>query len=321
MTDYQRWLAVLGTAVLLLCFFGVVALAVWSQPHQDTSNLPQIKAELESVQRQIKEAEQEDSKYSGGLIKSLIGLRLEVLRTTAALLEQKIHALEKGARFEFVVPAAEPDSARASEIEKDIDRLRAEIAEAESEASRYSGGLVHSMHLSRIATQKNTLAILQQRALFARHGIAYPTASPSETVDSRTTPHHRSAGPQAQAQDRARSIILPTLSNKRHSKLQYQDYILWDVSYEAVGLTRPARAIKGVLEFADLFGDVKFEIQVTLNDPLRPGGTTSQKGVGFEFNQFRDTHGWMLTTDLRDMRVFFRVQSILYEDGSTEHVE
>lgn len=113
----------------------------------------------------------------------------------------------------------------------------------------------------------------------------------------------------------ADEIISVKLSNKRLQKQDYERLILFDAEFKAIGLDKPARAIKGVLCFNDLFGETKLRISWTLNDPIAPGGKITQKGYGFEYNQFQDSHKWVLGTDLKDMTTNFTVNSIIYQDG------
>jgi len=138
-------------------------------------------------------------------------------------------------------------------------------------------------------------------------------ASPRQQLDSENRP---AAGDPS-------SLIRVRLTNKRYQPQnldldQYQDHIWFDCSYLPEKIAKPTRAIKGLLEFADLFGEVKFRIGMTLNDRLEPGRPFSQQGTGFEYNQFLADHQWMLATREVDMRVLFRVTNILYEDGTVE---
>jgi hypothetical protein len=119
------------------------------------------------------------------------------------------------------------------------------------------------------------------------------------------------------------SLIRVRLTSKRYQPQnsdlnQYQDHIWFDCSYLPERLAKPTRAVKGLLEFTDLFGEVKFRIGLTLNDRLEPGRPFSQQGLGLEYNQFLADHQWMLATGEADMRVLFRVTNILYEDGTVE---
>jgi hypothetical protein len=83
---------------------------------------------------------------------------------------------------------------------------------------------------------------------------------------------------------------------------------------------KPTRAAKWVLEFADLFGEVRFQLRTTLNDPLTLGKAYVQSGIGFAYNEFMDDHQWMLVTDLRDMRCSFQLLNVLYRDGTKESI-
>ncbi len=121
----------------------------------------------------------------------------------------------------------------------------------------------------------------------------------------------------------ATSLIKVQLSGKRFQDASatrgvYEDAIWWDSEYTPTGLKKPTRAVKGVIEFADLFGEVKFGLKITLTNKLRPGRTLVETGDGFVYNQFRDSHKWMRATAFEDMKITFRVESIIYSDGTTE---
>ncbi|MGV2930743.1 hypothetical protein ACE3G8_06590 [Vreelandella venusta] len=121
----------------------------------------------------------------------------------------------------------------------------------------------------------------------------------------------------------AKALIAVEVKNKRYdpenSALgKYEDHIWFDCYYTLSADSKPTRAVKGVLEFGDLFGEVKFRLNTTLNMPLNPSNTTAQEGIGFNYNQFMEEHQWMLGTALNDMTVNFRVLNAIYEDGSSE---
>lgn len=126
------------------------------------------------------------------------------------------------------------------------------------------------------------------------------------------------AFPPAQDESAAAGIIQVQVTNKRYDAGEYQPHVLFDCVFTPVGLTRATRAVKGLLEFCDLFGAPRFVIGYVLNDRLEPGKSLNQQGIGFEFNQFISDHQWMLGTKLDDMTVRFRVDQILYEDGAAE---
>jgi hypothetical protein len=98
----RRAVQVVGILAVLMSgsFSGACAQALTPEQKQTVAAL---KEDLVRVGQEIDKATKEDAKYSGGLIKALIAVRLEVLRTNAALIEQRVHTLEGGARQNVVV--------------------------------------------------------------------------------------------------------------------------------------------------------------------------------------------------------------------------
>ena len=74
-----------------------------------------------------------------------------------------------------------------------------------------------------------------------------------------------------------------TISNKRYDPVKtnagtHDGHIWFDCLYTPTGLKKATRAIKGVLEFSDHFGDVIFRIKLTINESIHPGRPTFQRG-------------------------------------------
>lgn len=152
---------------------------------EETAQVAALQTEQLAVAQQISIAETELRQYSGGLLKGLIEMRLEVLRTNKALIEQRIHAIEARAPVTKQVVSYTPDTALVAELEQVLANANGELEAARAEAARYSGGLVQALKLSAVATQEQTLAMLKQRLLVARYGLAVPQSS---KVDGASTP-------------------------------------------------------------------------------------------------------------------------------------
>ena len=93
-------------------------------------------------------------------------------------------------------------------------------------------------------------------------------------------------------------LLIPTLTNKRFQESDfvngiYEDAIWFDISWDTSPLKKSTRAIKGVLILGDIFGEPKLRLRWTINKPLTPGMSYTEKGVGFEYNQFIDSHKWV----------------------------
>ncbi len=286
----------------LMCCAFVVGLLIFlfaSAVFSVEPTIPELQAELKLVQDEISTTEKEDQKYSGGLVKSLIAVRIQILKTTEALLRQKIVAIKAGAALKAEVRTTQVDPERTEALEREIFAKKQEIEAQRKEAARYSGGLVFAMKHATIATGEQTLAMLEQQYLVAKYGLPFgPEVSTKQVQDN---PSKQKPPAANQELSEAESILLPSVSNKRFEKLKYQEYISFDVIWTAGNLEKPVRSIKGVLFFCDLFGDAKFPIQITIDDPIGPGGSIKKNGMAFEYNQFRDEHVWVRGTDLSNM--------------------
>lgn len=113
-------------------------------------------------------------------------------------------------------------------------------------------------------------------------------------------------------------LVALSVSKKRFDRGDYEEHIWFDCVYTLSQNSKPTRAVKGTIEFCDLFGDTKFRLQVTINDPMAPGQSLSNPGIGFTFNQFIPEHQWMLATELSNMKCNFVASNAIYIDGTTE---
>jgi hypothetical protein len=178
MTRSPARLTLLTVVLLCLAFAGCGHKLTEAEQQQ----LTKMKADLQTVQVELAEAKVQQTMYSGGLLKSLLELRTEVLKTNEALLEQRVHALESGAKITVVVQAAQEDPIRAAQLAAEIDGQKIKLARANAEAARYSGGLIQVISLVSAATVQNTVAMLEQQQLMAKYGLGLPMLPKGEAV-------------------------------------------------------------------------------------------------------------------------------------------
>lgn len=119
------------------------------------------------------------------------------------------------------------------------------------------------------------------------------------------------------------SLLHPVLTNKRFQKSDfskgiYEDAIWFDINWDTSDLKQKTRAVKGILIIGDIFGEPQFRLNMTINDPLTPGKNYTQQGIGFDYNQFTDSHKWFRVTDLKDMTFDFEVKDIIYSDAKPD---
>ena len=178
-----------GSVSALLACFLVQGCSKGPTPEQ-VKQAGELRQQLAQVRLDIENANNESAKYSGGILKQLIAIRQEVLATNAALLEQRINALESGVRISLSVQGAQPNPVQAAAIAKEIVAQTSKVTEAEAESARYEGGMVKALAEMAVATQRSSLAMLQQQYLVAQYGIAVPVAAlkapPQAAIESAT---------------------------------------------------------------------------------------------------------------------------------------
>jgi hypothetical protein len=158
---------------------------------EEKQQVTALKAELSQTEGDITLGREKDNQYSGGLIKSLIKAKLEILETNKALIQQRINGIESRAKINITVTGSKPDPTVAASILNEIDGLKNEISTAKNDAAQYSGGLILAMKQAAIATKEQTLAMLQQKYLTAKYGLAEvkfaQDAGSIATANSKTT--------------------------------------------------------------------------------------------------------------------------------------
>jgi len=156
--------------------------------HPET--LPALDRDIAAQQEILSQGRKDLERRSGGLIQTLAGARVAISETTVAALAQKRLMLKYGIALPKTVPTLPPfapERTALSAIEADIEAQRKIIAEGELEAARYSGGLVQAMILSRVATDKLTLALLEQKRLALKHGTGSPFGNRLPSPEAKPT--------------------------------------------------------------------------------------------------------------------------------------
>jgi hypothetical protein len=154
-----------------------IATATWPQEG------PSLDAEIGTIDSQITAVEETLAQYDDGLIRALAQSRREALLLLRAVVESRKQAEDGYAAIEVAVPAVEPDPERAEQILGEMATQQQRVEAAEQEAAA-AGGLIQAVALSRVETEKLTLAQLQMAYLQARYGIAFPVA-PELTASER----------------------------------------------------------------------------------------------------------------------------------------
>lgn len=153
-------------AISTLALVATLAAPAWAQTDP-------LEAEIAAIDTQITEAEKTIARYDGGLIKVLAETRREALLLARTLVENRQSAEAGGATVEITVTAMQPNEALTNKLLGEMASAQQRVEEAEQEAAK-SGGLIQAVALSRVQTEKLTLAQLQMAYLQAKYGIAFP---------------------------------------------------------------------------------------------------------------------------------------------------
>lgn len=135
-----------------------------------------LRTSIQDLDSQIARAEAEDAQYTGGLVKSLVALRLATLKQSRAMLEQRLLADDSNTHLIFTVsgrtyvPPADSQQEVAA-LESKLAELALRKQAAEKEAAKYSGGLVQATTLATVATIGQTEAMVSQKLLALRFGL------------------------------------------------------------------------------------------------------------------------------------------------------
>ena len=161
-----------------LPFFTICLIVTWSVPACSQPFAPEqiaaLDAAITEIDAQIISSEQESALYAGGLVKTIVELRLATLRQTRAMLDQRKLANTYDIAVTYTVNGSTltpSGSDQITALEAEIAELEEAIVAQQAEADRYTGGLIQAMALSTIATSRQSLAMLQQRRLALTYGL------------------------------------------------------------------------------------------------------------------------------------------------------
>jgi len=114
----------------------------------------------------------------------------------------------------------------------------------------------------------------------------------------------------AQAQN-----IAVEITDKYNKKVDYSEYVVFKVKFKNKS-AKDIRAFKGRLVISDIFGDHLLDVTTKQDDGLAAAGVYETL-IGFDTNQFIDTHNTIKATEFENFILSFEVDLILYTDGTT----
>lgn len=96
---------------------------------------------------------------------------------------------------------------------------------------------------------------------------------------------------------------------------RYEDLMTYSITYKN-NSSMAIRAFQGQVVFQDLFGDKVNGFNLKISDPIGAGETATWRGTT-KFNQFDDEDVRLRNTDLKDLKVVWVPERIIFADGTT----
>jgi hypothetical protein len=132
----------------------------------------ELDADIAALQNKISDAKKKSDAFSGGLIKSLVEVRIEILASTEAMLAAKKESIVRRLNLQFQINGSEFKSTSDLEsIRADIAAAQGRVAAAEAEAAKYTGGLLQVLQLTKAATEDISVAQLNSAFYSAKYGL------------------------------------------------------------------------------------------------------------------------------------------------------
>lgn len=129
---------------------------------------------------------------------------------------------------------------------------------------------------------------------------------------------------QAKAEEeRQRKQLLDAISltvfEKGFSTQDYQDYVTIRTRYQNTS-GKGVRGFQGAIVFSDLFGTEITPFRISEDVPLAVGESRRESWT-LKYNQFIDKHVKLRSTELSNMKVEWKPEIILFDDGTSLKVE
>ncbi|MPR09290.1 hypothetical protein [Microvirga tunisiensis] len=139
----------------------------------------QLTADIQAIDQEIAAAqERADHFKEGSFIRVQIDLEMATLRTTRAMLDQKLKSWLRGIDLKYTVEGKSLSPASDEVIKKaeeDVEAAEAELQAAEAKTGTYSG-LLGSMTLLEAQTHRVTVATARMRLAILRLGLSIPAS-------------------------------------------------------------------------------------------------------------------------------------------------
>ena len=115
--------------------------------------------------------------------------------------------------------------------------------------------------------------------------------------------------------ERLSKAVTVTCFNKGYTEYDYEDYITYKFVIKNKS-EKIIRAIKGEITFTNLFDDEISSLKFVYDQPINTGEEVNWNAQT-DYNQFKDEDKSLKNKDLQDLKVIWKPEKIIFEDGTT----
>lgn len=125
----------------------------------------------------------------------------------------------------------------------------------------------------------------------------------------------KAAKKEAERIKKLREAVIVSCFEKGFSERDFQDYITYKFVIQNKS-NKSIRAVKGALTFNNLFDDEIKSINFVYDQPI-PAGKEVTWNATTDYNQFLDDDQTLKNKDLKDLKVVWEPEKVIFENGET----
>jgi hypothetical protein len=125
----------------------------------------------------------------------------------------------------------------------------------------------------------------------------------------------KAAKEEAEKFKRLNEAVIVSCFEKGYTKYDYEDYITYKFIIKNKS-NKKIRAVKGGITFTNLFDDEISSLSFVYDQPIE-ARTEANWNATTDYNQFKDEDRALKNKDLKDLKVIWKPEKIIFEDGTT----
>lgn len=125
----------------------------------------------------------------------------------------------------------------------------------------------------------------------------------------------KAAKEEAERKKRLNEAVMVSCYEKGFTKYDYEDYITYKFVIKNKS-EKQIRAVKGGITFTNLFDDKISSLNFVYDQPIEAGKEVTWNATT-DYNQFKDEDQALKNKELKDLKVIWKPEKIIFENGTT----